>query len=224
MLNNYFDHIYCLNLDKRTDKWSECEEEFKNLGIIVERFSAIDGSLIDPAEIPHPHVPNRIAWRLSVINIFLDAKEKGYKNFLLLEDDIEFYYKFNDSLDDVMSQLPNDWDCFWFSGNSVFASLIPISPNIYKTAGTVCTHCIAFKNTSYDLIINELDNLNHFAGDNAIASLHDKLNMYITKPYRCWQRESFSDIEQTRTFHSHLADPDIYQEQILYKENNARIK
>jgi len=219
MLNNYFDNIYCLNLDSRLDKWEECDIQFKKMDMNVERFSAIDGATLDMSGIPDNHSKNRIACRISQLNIFNDAKEKKYKNFLLLEDDIEFYYKFNDYLGDVMSQLPNDWDCFWFSGNSVFANLTKTSDNIYKTSGTVCLHCTAFKNTSYDLIINELPNLNHFASDNAIASLHNKLNMYITKPYRCWQRPSYSDIEQKYDFYAHLADPDIYQDHLEYKKN-----
>ena len=212
MLNNYFDHIYCLNLDNRTDKWEQCREQFDKMGMIVERFSAIDGSTLDMSGISDAHTPNRLACRISQLNIFLDAKEHQYKNFLLLEDDIEFYYDFNIHLENTMEQLPDDWDCFWFSGNSVFARLDQISKNIYKTAGTVCLHCTAFKDTSYDLIIKELPNLNHFASDNAIASLHDQLNMYITKPYMCWQRPSYSDIEQKNVFYSHLADPDIYQD------------
>ena len=33
MLKKYFDKIYCINLDRRTDKWSECESEFDKWGI-----------------------------------------------------------------------------------------------------------------------------------------------------------------------------------------------
>ena len=83
-----------MNLDNRTDKWEQCREQFDKMGMIVERFSAIDGSTLDMSGISDAHTPNRLACRISQLNIFLDAKEHQYKNFLLLEDDIEFYYDF----------------------------------------------------------------------------------------------------------------------------------
>ena len=30
-LNDYFDKIYCINLDRRTDRWKETRVEFKKL-------------------------------------------------------------------------------------------------------------------------------------------------------------------------------------------------
>ena len=40
---DFFDAIYCINLDERTDRWKHCLIEFKKLGISdrVIRFSAI---------------------------------------------------------------------------------------------------------------------------------------------------------------------------------------
>ncbi len=32
-LNNYFDKIICINLDRRPDRWKEAQEQFKNAGI-----------------------------------------------------------------------------------------------------------------------------------------------------------------------------------------------
>ena len=43
-LNNYFDKIICINLDRRPDRWREAQEQFKKAGITVERFSAVDGN------------------------------------------------------------------------------------------------------------------------------------------------------------------------------------
>ena len=40
---DFFDAIYCINLDERTDRWEHCLTEFEKLGISerVIRFSAI---------------------------------------------------------------------------------------------------------------------------------------------------------------------------------------
>ena len=40
---DFFEEIYCINLDHRTDRWKLAQEEFDQLGILgkVQRFSAI---------------------------------------------------------------------------------------------------------------------------------------------------------------------------------------
>ena len=42
-LNLYFDKIYCINLDRRDDRWEECIVEFNKHNLIVERYKAFDG-------------------------------------------------------------------------------------------------------------------------------------------------------------------------------------
>ena len=41
---DFFDEIYCINLDKRVDRWNSAKEQFKKLGIDnkVKRFSAVE--------------------------------------------------------------------------------------------------------------------------------------------------------------------------------------
>ena len=41
---NYFDKIFCINLDERTDRWEKCLNKFSLLGIEdkVERLSAVN--------------------------------------------------------------------------------------------------------------------------------------------------------------------------------------
>jgi GR25 family glycosyltransferase involved in LPS biosynthesis len=42
-----FDAIYCINLDRRTDRWEQASEEFKKAGINhVHRWSAVDGTFL----------------------------------------------------------------------------------------------------------------------------------------------------------------------------------
>ena len=43
-MNEYFDKAYCINLDKRVDRWILTKEQFNKHNIIVERFSAVVGN------------------------------------------------------------------------------------------------------------------------------------------------------------------------------------
>jgi len=48
-LDKYFDKIYCINLDRRKDRWKETEKELKKWGLLdqVERYSAVDGTSLE---------------------------------------------------------------------------------------------------------------------------------------------------------------------------------
>ena len=41
ILNSFFDRIYCINLDHRTDRWEICEKLFKKFNLEVIRVSPI---------------------------------------------------------------------------------------------------------------------------------------------------------------------------------------
>ena len=41
-VNDYFDAVYVINLDRRTDRMERLDTQLKNLGIEYERFSAVD--------------------------------------------------------------------------------------------------------------------------------------------------------------------------------------
>ena len=88
MLEKYFDKIYCINLDKRTDRWiffkNQCEKFSINS---VERISAVDGDLINQNDYPNKFLKGEIGLLLTSIKIFEDAIDNGYENILLFEDD-----------------------------------------------------------------------------------------------------------------------------------------
>jgi len=73
------DGIIYINLDKRTDRRQEIEDEFARYGIQAERFSAIE-------------TPRRgiVGCTYSHLAVYKLAKERGYKNVLIFEDDFVF--------------------------------------------------------------------------------------------------------------------------------------
>ena len=78
-MKDYFDKIYCINLKHRKDRWQESLIEFDRLNIThdVERFEAIESK------------PGIVGCTASHYKIVQDAKIKGYKNILILEDDVK---------------------------------------------------------------------------------------------------------------------------------------
>ena len=88
-LNDYFKKIYCINLDKRIDRWKLAEPHFKDLGLDVERVPGYDGSALG-LEFPPEIKEGAVGCSLSHLFTIKLAKQNNLENFLLLEDDVVF--------------------------------------------------------------------------------------------------------------------------------------
>jgi len=81
-MSQHIDKIIYINLDRREDRRIQIEEELKKMDIFdgkCERFSAIDR--------PGKGI---VGCTYSHLAVFKYAKEQGYKNVLILEDDFTF--------------------------------------------------------------------------------------------------------------------------------------
>jgi hypothetical protein len=78
-MSHYIDKIFYINLDKREDRRKEIEDELSKYSLSAERYSAV-------------YTPNSgiVGCGYSHLNVLKLAKERGYKNVLILEDDFEF--------------------------------------------------------------------------------------------------------------------------------------
>jgi hypothetical protein len=45
-MNDFVKHIYCINLDRRSDRWEESLKEFDKRSLSVSKFPGIDGIFI----------------------------------------------------------------------------------------------------------------------------------------------------------------------------------
>ena len=78
MQQEYFDGVFFINLDKRVDRRVLIEGEFEKVGLEVERFAGIE------------RAPGIVGCGLSHLGVLKLARERGYKNVLIFEDDFEF--------------------------------------------------------------------------------------------------------------------------------------
>lgn len=205
VLNEYFDKIYCINLDRRPDRWGECQKIFTSMNIDVERFSACDGQLLDTG---YGKVYNgELGGSITHTRVLRKIKEEGYNKVLILEDDIEFCEDFEFNFNKSIKDLPDDWDLFFFGGNHT-GGFTPISENIGRVYRTLALHSYAVKGKSLDILYeNMIRFIGHtlccgrqlipsVAADFYMAELHHNLNCYSIFPNLTWQRESFSDLQQ----------------------------
>jgi GR25 family glycosyltransferase involved in LPS biosynthesis len=194
-LNKYFDKIYCINLDRREDRWEESVKEFEKWGLLdqVERYSAIDGSLINGN---YPISLGNVGLIETNINIINEAKEKNYKNILIMEDDVEFTENII-HFDEYYNSLPENYDMVWLGGNHnlhMGKKVNKINEKIIKLHSTYATHGVIINNSMYDVIPTVLSRKKKPI-DVYYCDLQKSFECYGFYPNIAVQRPSYSDIE-----------------------------
>jgi GR25 family glycosyltransferase involved in LPS biosynthesis len=193
-LNDYFDKIYCINLDDRKDRMIDAEKQFHKHDLSVERISAIKGSNMN-LDFPPEIREGAVGCALSQLFTLKFAKQVNAKTFLLIEDDIEFDEDLNSKFDKYYSEVPKDWDMLYLGGQHFHGmNLTQVSEHIFKCEYTLAAHSVAFKHTVYDRFIDNLIDITKPC-DVHYAESHKEINAYVMVPHLTWQRESYSDIE-----------------------------
>lgn len=203
-LNNFFDKIVCINLDNRRDRWNESFDIFTKHNVDVERLPAIYGKDLN---IPTTHdvwYPGILGCGLSHLFALKYAKQLNLRNILILEDDVDFIPNINDHFDEIVEELPADWDMIYFGGNH-FDSPQKVSAHLARITHTVALHAIAVNNKFFNTAIKALTNVNT-AADMNYQSLQGKHNIFVTDPHLAWQRPGFSSILERHEDYSFMKD------------------
>lgn len=205
-LNDFFDKIYCINLDRRQDRWEECEKLFTKHGLVVERFSAVDGN-DTPYSLGYPY-DNELAGAISHTRVIEKAKELKLKNVLILEDDVDFIDNLQELFNEYWNQIPINWDGILFGGNHIGGGST-VGPNILRVNRSYALHCYGLNakvfNETIDYMNSRIQNVidngkdvikQSVAADYFMADLHRINSWFCFRPHLAWQRTGYSDIQK----------------------------
>jgi GR25 family glycosyltransferase involved in LPS biosynthesis len=183
-INEYFDKVILINLDRREDRLEKLSTQLNNLGITFERFSAIDGKAegIDPI----------VAGRMSHTKVW---EENLGKKVLILEDDAEFVDNFNEKFAEVIQTLPSDWDVFYLGAlvAKTTGKLIQVNEHWYKQVVSTGSHAYCLKPSKMGYFINKLKDYQWYIDIGLRLEAIDN-NCYITQPNLVTQFASYSDL------------------------------
>lgn len=177
-----WDKAICINLDKRTDRWQQCQEEFANWGLKAERFPALTGS----NGMQGLHLSNR--------DIF---KQHAGKQILVLEDDVVFNRPLS-ALLDAYSELPEDWDMLYLGGNAQQPQK-RYSSWLYRANGILTTHAILYSPKMTRWLAENMEVPEVVGRSNTIdvwyaKEVQPRFNCFIVYPQIAGQRFGYSDI------------------------------
>jgi hypothetical protein len=165
---------FYINLDYREDRNLLMKNQLIDLELdsLVERISAVSVTSSTVYSLDNKELITSIsrATAESHKKIISIAKERNYKNVLILEDDALFLNDENvkgltiieKSLDDL-NNIP-DWEVFFLGTNIHDNSLNLVGDNLIKCNSCVSTHAYIINNNSFDKLLS-LDLTTHYAMD-----------------------------------------------------------
>ena len=194
MLNKYFEKIYCISLERRTDRRKKAHDHFSSLGIDFEFFDAIDGKDIPISK--GKLNQGEVGCILSHLSIYKKSIEDGIGDYLILEDDCEFHPDINNLFPIFYKQIPDDWCLFYLGGNHNHTKIEMIDKNIHRLHRTYTTHCYGVRKGFSEFLVSNMDknmeSLNQ--ADVELSDIQKIKPCYGTIPHLAWQYEGFSDI------------------------------
>lgn len=195
LLNEFFDAILVINLDRRPDRLKKAIDQLNMHAIEADKASAYDGHLM------YPNSDRKTAGQLGCMMSHLEciryAQKNKLRNVLILEDDVEFHPDVQDLFSQAVSELPNDWDMLYLGGNTNGAlnALLPFSDRLRRVNYLLCCHAYAINETAYQVILNEAEHPSAMIIDVICADIQPRIKCFKIDPNIAWQSAGFSDIE-----------------------------
>ena len=171
----YFDHSYCVNLDRRPDRWAEARDELLRCGVpACERLSAVDRRGMVGGGAAGCAASHRVLWR----RIAAGARER----VLIFEDDVMLTtretllrvgytpereeVKIFDSLPGVTAEerlaailphVPASWDLLYLGGGYEAPPISRVNKHLIRNGGMLTTHAYAISRAMAKRLTKQLD-------------------------------------------------------------------
>ena len=188
--NKFFDKIFCINLDRRPDRWEASLREFEKHRLTVERFPAVDGRAL---KIKTRLLPGEVGVVLSHKELLQHAKAQGYQKILILEDDIEFSDTFTQDWDNWSNEIPHYWEMLYLGGNLVGWSPEKVTRHVFKGKHLYAIHALGLTARTFDYWLGHINNDEQI--DLTYAKHSVNFDAFLMVPRMAFQRDDFSDIQ-----------------------------
>lgn len=183
-----FDHAFLINAKESQGRLHRVSAELSRIGVQYELFEAIM-----PTVGTYKHA-TRVGCALSHMAVVKIAKDRGYKNVLVLEDDVIFRDNFIEMWNNLRPTFDTiDYDLFYFydwTGDNAG------KPYQIVQGRTYTTHCYALHSQFYDKFLATCEEwCRDLAVDFIMAHAMKECKKWITSPSLVGQREEMSMIE-----------------------------
>lgn len=189
-VNDYFDRVVVINLDRRPDRMEKLDPQLKELGIEYDRFAAHDAVELGIK----PYVAG--TWSHTTVwsryrQIFGDIK------ILVLEDDALFCDNFNEKFAEVMQTLPDNWDIFYLGAlvDKMTGKVEKVNDHWARQIVSTGTQAYCINPKRLKTFYEEIKDKEWFI-DVELRVLAEQYNAYIAQPNLVTQFPSYSDLRE----------------------------
>lgn len=198
MINEWFDQVVLVNMNRSTDRLQKITKQLEREGISFTRFEAVDGSELAPETVSQLTTPfctrfcskSMIGCGASHIGVWKLAHSQGWNTVLVLEDDVYFADDYKETLEQAMQQMPDDWDMVYLGCDGVCSKQTRISgfqsENVFVPAFPLGFHAYALSRQGYTKLLNIASKVNYHI-DFQVACHQRGLNMYAVHPTCVYQ-------------------------------------
>lgn len=178
--------------------------KFERYGILrVQRFSAIDGehAIIPPNWSDSPGAYGCLRSHLEIIK---EARQRGWPNVLIFEDDAALDPRLHEKFSSYFEQVPSDWEMLHFGANHM-AAPIEVSANVVRITSANSTFAYALNRAVFDSFI-ELNTRALTAVDVNNRKLQTEHACYCFMPHLAWVEDLSSDVQVRQKYHWYLKE------------------
>lgn len=201
MALNQFDAVIYINLNHRRDRETLLLQELRQLEVLKDKTHRVEGI--------HDYLNGNRGCAQSHINALKLAKERGWQNVLILEDDMVFTKakaEIENTVTTFFKNFKNEWDVF-FLGTNVIEYEDTFHEDLKKILCAQCAHAYAVNACYFDTLLECFNEayLSMEGKDLLYGSFNNTIDQCWKKLQRSdrWymgkllgqQRRSYSDID-----------------------------
>lgn len=169
---------YCINLDRRTDRWEQVQKDIAQLPFELRRVSAIE---------------NKSSPQDGFAETFKGILRDDEPYTLIIEDDLQVLSP--TKVLQALTDVPDDWDILLGGSYGFKSDCKVVKKHWIKCTNFCSSHFIIIRNRVYDIIRRIHNNGSHF--DTILGSLSKStFNTYLMYRMPCCQRPGYSDMRK----------------------------
>jgi glycosyl transferase family 25 len=202
--STFFNQIYYINLDRRTDRRMHMEKQLIKFNLSATRISAVDGAQIswksEYGIMSNFWNSGAFAYCLSYRVAIINAITKGYDYVLIMDDDAVLTDNMLDVLQHAWKDLPEEWHMLYLGANHGHPTptAMPtendrIGDYLYRLSGSMGSHAIILNKVCFHNILNFVA-APYGPLDMFFSLYHKFFPCYITYPGLATQLAGHSDI------------------------------
>lgn len=188
-LNDFFDEVVVINMARRTDRLAIAREQADEFGFKFRLFEAHD--------MGHLGNDGCTASHRGVLELICHHR---WGKTLILEDDFLIVYKdFNERLEAMMPEVPDDWAMLYLGGHYAENPIARVSEHVIRMGHMKTTSSYAVTLEQARLMAPRIYGLGPI--DELYREQHLSRPCYIFSPRLMAQCEGFSDLQQLYLSH-----------------------